>query len=170
MPKNFIKRYIPDPNEIKSHKHLSLFGDLLHDGNLWHLNRRSAAGAFAVGLMVAWIPIPFQMLLAAAMAILCRVNLPLSVALVWVSNPVTMPALFYCSYRLGAFILVQDPVEVKFEVSFSWLVQVLETIGPALLLGCTLSGILSATIGYFGIRGLWRFSVVKNWEKRKARR
>ena len=58
MPKKLIKRYMPDHRQIREHKHLQLFGSLLHDPNLWHLNRRSAAGAFAVGLFVRLYPFP----------------------------------------------------------------------------------------------------------------
>ena len=105
MPKRLIKRWLPDQDKLKEHKHLRLFGKLLLDANLWHLNRRSAAGAFAVGLFMAWIPLPCQMLLAAGGAILFRVNLPLSVALVWLSNPVTMPPLFYGAYLVGCQLL-----------------------------------------------------------------
>ncbi|MBA1330154.1 ATP-binding protein, partial [Candidatus Endoriftia persephone str. Guaymas] len=94
MPKHLIKRLTPDHEMIRNHRHLQCFGKLLHDANLWHLNRRSAAGAFAVGLFMAFIPVPFQMILAAGAAILFRVNLPLSVALVWVTNPITIPPIF----------------------------------------------------------------------------
>ncbi|MCE9969096.1 DUF2062 domain-containing protein, partial [Aeromonas salmonicida] len=89
MPKRIIKRWMPDQKTLKENKRLQLFGNLLLDNNLWHLNRRSAAGAFGVGLFMAWIPVPCQMLLAAGGAIACRVNLPLAVALVWLTNPIT---------------------------------------------------------------------------------
>ena len=105
MLKKLIQRYTPKPDTLKNHKHLKIFGDLLHDANLWHLNRRSAAGAFAVGLFMCWIPLPSQMIMAAGLAVLFRVNLPISVALVWVSNPVTMPPMFYFAYLIGAFCL-----------------------------------------------------------------
>ena len=70
MAKKLIRRYLPDPHKIRDHKHLRLFGTLLHDPNLWHLNRRSVSGAFAVGLFMAFVPMPFQMIPAAALAIL----------------------------------------------------------------------------------------------------
>lgn len=163
MPKKFIKRFIPDPEKLKAHPHLKHFGQALQNPNLWHLNRRSAAGAVAVGLFCAWMPIPFQMLLAAAIAMIFAVNLPISVALVWISNPITMPPLFYGAYRLGAFILNEPIVHFHFHLSFSWLLDAFETIAPSMLLGCLILGLVSAFVGYFLLRAFWRFNVSKKW-------
>jgi uncharacterized protein (DUF2062 family) len=166
MPRKFIKRFSPKPETLKDHPHLRHFGEALHNPNLWHLNRRSAAGAVAVGLFCAWMPIPFQMLLAAIIAMLFTVNLPLSVALVWISNPITMPPLFYGAYRLGAFILQEPVVEFHFRLSFEYLLATLETIAPALITGCMILGITSAFVGYFLFRAFWRFSVSHKWLRR----
>ncbi|MCE0557928.1 DUF2062 domain-containing protein [Motilimonas sp. E26] len=170
MPKKLIKRYTPNPETLKNHKHLKIFGDLLHDANLWHLNRRSAAGAFAVGLFMCWIPLPSQMIMAAGLAILFRVNLPLSVALVWISNPITMPPMFYFAYLIGAYCLQQPIQHWQFELSWQWLMEILNTIGPALLLGCVLLAVISAALGYLGIHWLWRLSVIRNRSQRKSRK
>ena len=43
--------------------------------------------------------------LAALIVIVTRVNLPISVALVWITNPITHSPMFYASYRLGSWIL-----------------------------------------------------------------
>lgn len=169
MPKKLIQRFSPKPETLKAHPHLKFFGDILQNPNLWHLNRRSAAGAVAIGLFCAWMPIPFQMLLAAAIAMAFSVNLPLSVALVWISNPLTMPPLFYGAYLLGAFLLDQPIMDFEFELSFHWLAHMFETIAPALLLGCLILGIGSAAGGYFLLRLLWRLNIAKKWKSRNKR-
>jgi len=66
---------------------------LFDDPVLWHLNRRSVAGAVAVGLFVGWLPLPGQMLVAAMLAALVRVHVPLSVVMVWFTNPLTVAPL-----------------------------------------------------------------------------
>lgn len=169
MPKKTIKRFMPDPQKIKSNRHLKIFGKLLHDGNLWHLNRRSVAKAFAVGLFFAFIPVPFQMVLAAGVAIIVHSNLPLSVALVWITNPLTMPAIFYFCYMVGTWILGTPEKKFAFEASWQWVVESLSTIGPSFLLGCGVLAVFFSIIGYFGIHALWRYSVNKEWKKRQHR-
>ena len=167
MAKKTIQRFLPDPNTIRHHKMLKIFGRLLQDANLWHLNRRSARGAFAVGLFFAFIPVPFQMVLAAAGAILFRVNMPISVALVWLTNPLTMPPIFYGSYLVGTLILNQPEQHFVFEASWEWFLQSIETIGPAFLLGSLVCASIASIIAYFGIDIIWRRSAKKAWLARK---
>jgi len=170
MPKKLIKRLMPDHRTIREHKHLRFLGTLLHDPNLWHLNRRSASGSFAVGLFMAWVPVPFQMLLGAIGAILFRVNLPLSVALVWVSNPLTMPPLFYFAYVVGTVLLGEpSSAHISFELSYDWLATELVMIWRPFLLGCLVMGLVSAATGYLAIRGLWRLHLVNHYRARKLR-
>jgi len=170
MAKKLIRRYLPDPHKIRDHKHLRLFGSLLLDPNLWHLNRRSASGAFAVGLFMAFVPMPFQMIPAAAFSILFRVNLPISVALVWITNPITMPPIYYLCYRFGAWVLGTPLKTVEFDISWEWLTTELLRIWQPFLFGSLLVGAVLAVAGYFGIQALWRWHVIRDWEKRKSQR
>jgi len=170
MPKKFLKRYMPDNDTIRNHKHLKVFGTLLHSPNLWHLNRRSVAGAFANGLFMAFIPVPFQMILAAAGAIIFRVNLPLSIALVWITNPVTMPPMFYGTYKLGAWLMNTPHKDFNFELSMDWLMNGLGAIWQPFLLGCLVAGTIASVLGYIGIRLIWRWRIVKEWNQRKKHR
>lgn len=170
MPKKIIKRFLPDHQTIKEQKILSMFGTVLHDPNLWHLNRKSAAGAFGIGLFFAWWPVPFQMWLSAALSIPLRVNLPLSVATVWVTNPFTMPPMFYAAYQLGIALMGSPKQEFSFELSWEWVVQSMSTIGPAFLLGCGVLSLVFGLGGYFGLNYVWRWSVKNAWKKRQHMR
>jgi len=171
MPKNFLKRYMPKEHDIRNHKHMRFFGKLLHDPNIWHLNRRSVSGAFSVGLFMAMVPVPFQMALAAAAAIPLRVNLPISVGLVWITNPLTIPAIFYFAYKVGATIMstsVTLPEDVDF--SWEWLTSGLSEIWAPFLLGCFVLGVTLAILGNLFIRFIWRLHLLKYLERRKLRK
>ena len=146
---------------------MRMFGSLLNDPNLWHLNRRSAAGAFAVGLFSAFVPIPLQMILAAALAVLFRVNLPISVALVWITNPLTVAPVFYFAYRMGAWLL-GHPVQAELATpSVEQLWNGLNSIWASLLLGSFILSSVSAICGYLLIRGLWRLNIVRRWKNKR---
>jgi hypothetical protein len=110
---------------------------------------------------------PFQMVVAAAFAILFNVNIPVSVALVWITNPLTMPVMFYGAYLLGAKILGHAPQDFAFEASWQWIEASLATIGPAFLLGCLVLGVVFSAVGYLLINNLWKYSIMFKWQKRK---
>jgi uncharacterized protein (DUF2062 family) len=170
MPRKFFRKYMPNAHDIKNNRSLSIFGTLLHEPNLWHLNRRSVANAFAVGLFFAWWPVPFQMVFAAAGAILCRANLPISAALVWITNPVTMPPMFYFAYLVGVRIVGAPERAFQFEASTAWLVDELHVIWKPFLTGCLSMAIISAVIGYISIALIWRYSIVKRHGLRSKRK
>lgn len=170
MPRHLLKRFAPDYQLIRDHKHMQIFGKLLHDPNLWHLNRRSVAGAFAVGLFWAMIPIPFQMVVAAAAAILLRVNLPLSVALVWISNPFTMPPIFYFNYLVGTLLLPHHEPLPDLEVTLGWFEHSAGEIWLPLYLGSVVVGLILATVSYTGMRLFWRWYVVRQYRRRNQSR
>ena len=165
MPKHLIRRFLPADHHIRDHKHLKIFGKLLHDPNLWHLNRYSVAGAFGVGLFCAFLPMPFEMVAAGFGAILLRVNLPISVALVWLSNPFTWVPLYGTGYLLGARLLGLPPVDFQ-DITLEWL---LKQFGP-LWLGNVLLGLILAGLSYAAVRGLWRLKVVSDWQRRRKLR
>lgn len=170
MPRKFIRRFLPDHQTIKRNKALQIFGTVLHEPNLWHLNRRSAAHAFGIGLFFAFWPVPFQMWLSAATAIPFRANLPLSVATVWITNPFTMPPIFYGAYKVGTTVLGTKPQHFELQFSWHWVIESISTIGPAFIVGCAICSVVSGLAGYFGLNWLWRFSVLKSWKARKEAR
>lgn len=146
---------------------LRFLGDILHEPNLWHINRHSVSRAFLVGIFLCFIPMPFQMLAAAFFAIWFNANLPLSVVLVWISNPLTMPPMFYFSYKIGAWILDRPVLNFEFQASWMWISERILDIGIPLYLGSLIVATLSACLSYLSIQFLWRRKVRSDWQERR---
>jgi hypothetical protein len=106
------------------------------------------------------MPVPFQMVLAAGAAIWIGTNLPLSVVLVWITNPVTIPAMFYFAYLVGTWIIGAPLVDFSFELTFDWLLNELSSSWKPFLVGCFTMASISSLVGYFAIDGFWRYSVL----------
>ena len=186
MPKQLIRRYLPHPDKIIQHRSLRFMSKRLADPSLWHLNKRSAAGAVFWGLWCAFLPMPLQMLPAAAAAIHFRVTLPLSVVLVWVSNPLTMIPLIYVAYFVGSQLLgVPMPNSAEIGQLVTYLGGLVEGMfsgeSPAhqdvlsrhiepLLLGTLVTGCICASAGYVLMRVYWRWHAVRAWRKRQQKR
>ncbi|MEX0731129.1 MAG: DUF2062 domain-containing protein [Aquisalimonadaceae bacterium] len=170
MPRKFFRRFLPDQRQIREHRHLRLFGRLLHEPNLWHLNRHSVASGLGIGVFLAFIPMPFQMVVAAAGAILFRVNLPLAVLAVWISNPLTMPPLFYFSYRLGNWLMGTPVRERHFEPTLQWFWMELNNIWQPLYLGSVVCAITTGLATYGLIHLVWRLHIRSHLRRRIARR
>ncbi|WP_353573223.1 DUF2062 domain-containing protein [Candidatus Albibeggiatoa sp. nov. BB20] len=166
MARKFFKRMLPHPKTLKSHPYLQFLGDWLHEPNLWHLNRKSLAGGMAVGLFSAFIPFPLQMLWAAILAIYFKVNIPLSVSLVWLTNPITIPPMFYLSYCLGALMMGLPPETIDLSSGMGSIMN----LWQPLLLGSLTMGLMFAGIGYYSVNILWKRHVKHLWDKRREKR
>jgi hypothetical protein len=169
MPRKFIKQFMPHPSRITENSMIKKLGPRLQDPGIWHINRRSVSGAIALGLFCAFIPVPFQMFLAAIGAILFRVNILIAVPTVWVSNPFTIPPLFFFCYQVGVWILGSARHQFNFELSFAWLANELSLIWQPFLLGCFVVASVSALAGFISIRMMWRYSITQHIKLRKLR-
>lgn len=186
MPKALLRRYMPDPDKILASKSLGFLGDRLRDPSIWHLNRRSASGAVFWGLFCAFLPMPLQMIPAALGVLAFRINLPLTILLVWLTNPLTWLPCMYIAYEVGSWVTGAA------SLSFGEVAQVLERVSslfaggldsvsaPAhrslniylqtFLIGSLLVGTTLGTTGYVLMRLYWRWHVVSAWRARAARR
>ncbi|MGC9386634.1 MAG: DUF2062 domain-containing protein [Hydrogenovibrio sp.] len=171
MPKKIFKKYAPHPDRVKNMKGLGFLAKWIANPNLWHIHRHNTAKAFANGLFWMAIPIPSQMVTSAITAILIRANLPLSVALVWISNPLTMPPIFYFNYLVGTWILGANAQEsLHFEMSWQWITTTLGELWMPLYLGSFVVGTVLAISSYFGLHLFWKIHVRRSWEKRMQQR
>jgi len=170
MIKKIITRYLPDKKVISKNKWLKPLGKLLYQEEYWHLHKRSVAKAFAAGLFAMWIPLPLQSLLAAVIALGLRANLLIAVALVWLSNPITTPAMLFITYVVGTWVLNIPLLNLHFEPSFHWILSKLGEIWLPLLVGSVICGIISSILGYFIVRFIWRIMVILQLKRRNHQR
>ena len=169
--RNLFKRYIPHKKSVESNSIVKVFAEYLHDPNIWHIHRRSSAGGAAIGVFCAFIPLPIQTLSAASLAILFRVNLPISILFSFLTNPVTIPFLFFYSYKLGSSLLGLEEPPIKNIIPdnisiIEWFNTIFMNIWEPLLVGCFIFGITSSCIVYFLVRLIWRLSAIKKWDMR----
>ncbi|MCC5882733.1 MAG: DUF2062 domain-containing protein [Halomonas sp.] len=170
MPRRFLQRYMPNPDTLRRQRSLRFMSRMIGDPGLWVLSRRTVANAFSVGLFSAMLPIPFQMVVAAFGAWVLRCNLPLSVGLVWITNPLTMPLIFYGNYRIGAWLMDTPVRAAPARLSTRWIADRMADILPALALGSVVSAVVLAIVSNLLVRLVWRWHISRSWKQRSMRR
>ena len=173
-----LRKFLPSLETIRANRWLAVFGEKLHHPRLWHLNRHSAAGGVAVGLFCGLIPGPFQILGAAILAVVLRVNFPLALLTTFYTNPLTIVPLYLVAYELGmlvmgnggGFIVPPDFSFSDMSGSVKALLEWMGGLGKPLFIGLLMLATTLSTIGYLAMRGAWRFYLVRAWHHRRALR
>ncbi|KAF1056681.1 MAG: hypothetical protein GAK44_00140 [Pseudomonas delhiensis] len=170
MPRRLFQHLTPTAESIRGQRSLRWLGPLLDAPALWQLNRRSIARAVGVGLFSAFIPLPLQMLLATGLALGLRANLPLSLTLVWCSNPLTLPPMLYGSYKLGSGLMQLPARSLPEHLSWAWFGAQMGELWQPLLLGSVVCGLVAGGVGHALTTAYWRWRTARRWRQRKLRR
>ena len=166
MPKHLIKSFLSNSKVLNKYKNTRVISYFLKNPNLLYLNRKSVSGSIALGLFWSVIPIPVQMIASSICTVAIRVNVPIAICLVWISNPLTMAPIFYFNYIVGVWI-IDEPIKSKsFEPNIDWIMSQLELIWMPLYLGSFVVGIFLAFFGYLSVRLYWRWYVINKYRKR----
>lgn len=128
-------------------------------------NRKMVSRAVFIGLFIAFIPMPMQMLAVVAFIPFTRFNVPIALAMCWLSNPFTMPAMYYVEYLTGSFLLGMETTPV--EMTLEWFSQNLSNIFIPLYVGTAFYSISVSSLAYYLVNHLWRSSVRKDKDSRK---
>ena len=128
------------------------------------VNRKMVARAVLVGMFIAMIPMPMQMVAVMAVAPFFRFNVPVGVSLVWITNPFTMPIIYYVEYITGNFLLMQEGVH-DIQLSMQWFLDNMADIAIPLYVGTAFYSVVFSIGGYYLVNWLWKLSV--HSEKRK---
>lgn len=178
MPKKYFKKLLPSHESIRQNRWIRLFGARLQHHNLWHLHRRSVSGGVAIGMFCGLIPGPLQMISAALLAVLFRVNMPVALFTTFYTNPLTIVPLYIAAYELGALVTGQSHSVTSAIIKVpemgwdNWLTVSVEwifSLGKPFAIGLPLLAVLLALLGYLTVRVGWRFWVMWQWRKRGQR-
>ena len=168
---------IPDKDKIKENKHLKIFGKFINDPLIWTTNRKSIIKSVFFGIFIAWLPIPFQMVVAAAMSILIKSNIAVAVCLVWITNPITMPFMLYGAYIVGAAAIGNDPVTLDvftLDIDLAEKIKIITTFLAdkyyTMTIGSIILGIISGSIAALCVNCYWRCSIKRRWRIRQESR
>jgi len=122
------------------------------------INRKSISRGVLIGLFIGFIPMPMQMLAVIAFIPFIRFNVPIAISMVWLSNPVTMPFMYYMEYQTGNFILGKDELD-NIELTLDWFSSNWDSIMIPLYVGTAPYSIFVSLLLYYIINLLWIKSV-----------
>jgi len=162
-------RYLPTPEAILSKPWCAPFRPWLGHPSLWHINRRSLAGAVAIGLFCGLIPGPFQMLGALLLAVPLRKNVPVALGVTFYTNPFTIVPLYVVAYGYGR-MLIGDAGEPHHLVPDAWnpsgVWHWMLDLGKPLGIGLVALAVTLALVGYLATALAWRAHVITAWQRR----
>jgi uncharacterized protein (DUF2062 family) len=179
VPRKYFRKYLPNPEVVRSSRTVARFGRWLQHPNLWHLNRRSVSGAVAIGLFSGLVPGPLQMLTALLLAIPLKKNLPVALIVTLYTNPFTIVPLYLLAYAYGELLLPGERAANVMPFEFDWsnfgasmaaLGDWAVSLGKPLALGLVALASTLALIGYVAVQITWRVYVVSAWRARAQRR
>lgn len=162
-------RFFKHPRKLKKRPVMRWFARHFLDKRVWRPTQHTFAGGMAVGTFITLQLLPIQMPSAAILAAVFRVNIPIAIAMCWVSNPVTMAALVPLEYQVGKWALAlmthvpSTPFPTKFpdDIAAMWLA--LREHAPVMLFGGVILGALLTPVSYILTYGIW--GGVDQWNK-----
>jgi hypothetical protein len=135
----------------------------------FNINRKMVTRGVFVGLFWGFIPMPMQMLAVVATTPFIRFNVPIAIAMVWLSNPFTMPPMYYIEYLTGNFILGHENIK-DIELNLEWFSDNIGDIFIPLYVGTAFYSIVVSTLIYFALNWLWIKSVKEEKSEKEEKR
>lgn len=131
-------------------------------------NRKMISRGVLIGLFIAFIPMPMQMAAVLLFVPFVKFNVPIALAMCWLSNPITMPPMYYIEYLTGSFILGIKPEPVK--MTLEWFSSNIDKIFIPLYFGTAIFSIIGSIGGYYLVNYLWKLSVDRDRKKHYKQR
>ncbi len=129
------------------------------------INRKSVTRGLLIGLFWGFIPMPMQMLAVLAVTPFVKFNVPIAFSMVWLSNPLTMPLMYYMEYKTGNLLLGWEGIE-DIELTLAWFQNHWDDIVVPLYVGTIPYSVGVSALVYFVANHLWIASVKRHRPQR----
>lgn len=178
MLKQKLKQWLPTPEKLRENRIMGWFAPFITDPRLWQMNRGALTRAVYIGVLCAFFPLPGQMPLAIIGALMFRANIPMAVALTWLTNPLTAIPVFWLAYSIGAFLLGEPMIGIRtigIVLSDFALWATGHGINPfanqlfsikAFVIGLIVCAICTSVVLGLLFRLVLHYHIISNWQKR----
>ena len=176
---NWWRKNAPTRESLEEVRWLRPFAHRVLAPELWRFTRRSVPRGVALGLIVGiFLMIPgLQIIGAALLALPCRANVPIAVAMTFLSNPLTTPFILYLSIIVGNRFVGSTAdigtVAAMIEHGASWgewAAWLASSAAPALIVGLFVISAICAAVGYLLSSCSWRAWTSHKWNARGRHR
>ncbi|WP_413925864.1 DUF2062 domain-containing protein [Candidatus Accumulibacter phosphatis] len=162
-----LRALVPSREQLAANPWLRGLAPYLADPKLWHWSRRGVAMGVAIGLFIGFLIPVAQILLAAAVAVFLRANVAVAAAGTLVTNPLTVPPIYYAAYHLGAWATGASPTAAISLADPTSIGANLGAIGIPLFAGLAIAASFAAVASYLLISQVWIWRV--STKRRSAR-
>jgi uncharacterized protein len=171
-------RFLKHPRKLRQSPAMRWFARHFLDKRVWKPTQHTLSGGMAVGMFVTLQLLPIQMPTATVLSAIFRVNIPIAIALCWVSNPLTVPFMAWLEYAIGKWFLSlyttvptsPFPTQLPESMVDAWIV--LREHAPVMLMGGIILGAVVALLSYIITWGCWeiglRMEMAKKLREAKA--
>lgn len=169
----WLKRITPERHALEKLWCLKPFASVVVDRGCWQFKRTSVIRAFSLGLLIAFVPptpfLPLHLTLCVVLGILFRLNIPVLVATVFLSNPLTWFPQIAGSLWVGAKLMDLNLMPMLHDLNHRNLRTNLGQLWEPLLLGALVLGLSAAALGYLLAQSVWRARVIYRLRRRRLR-
>jgi uncharacterized protein (DUF2062 family) len=158
---------------LKKISYSKKFNDFLEKKKLpkayFAITRRAITRGLLVGFFWGFIPMPMQMGGVMLTTPFFKFNVPLALATVWLSNPITYPFMFYMEYLTGNLILGKESLQ-NIELTMDWFTNHWSDIAVSMYVGAAFWATVGSYTIYLIVNWLWIRSVKRDLKKKNKKK
>ena len=154
-------RFLKHPRKLRQSPTRRWFARHFLDKRVWKPTQHTLSGGMAVGMFITLQLLPIQMPTAVILSAIFRVNIPIAIAMCWVSNPFTVPFMAWLEYAIGKWVLAlyttvptsPFPKHLPESMVDAWIV--LKEHAPVMLMGGIILGAVVSLVSYIATWSCW---------------